>query len=41
MAPPTSPGLPRGAIRRVRLLAEAALLRRFNAGVGFADARLP
>ena len=29
------------AIRRVRLLAEAALLRRFNAGVGFADARLP
>ncbi len=33
--------LPSAAIRRVRLLAEAALLRRFNAGVGFADARLP
>ncbi|HPH66761.1 MAG TPA: AAA family ATPase [Kofleriaceae bacterium] len=29
------------SIRRVRLLAEAALLRRFNAGVGFADARMP
>ncbi len=29
------------SVRRIRLLAEAALFRRFNAGVGFADARLP
>lgn len=41
MTQPVTPTPPDAAIRRVRLLAEAALLRRFNAGVGFADARLP
>jgi hypothetical protein len=40
MTIPDSIVLPTATIQRVRLLAEAALLRRFNAGSGFADSRI-